>query len=282
MAILTAGTGLTYATLALAHAAASPGDTIQARGTFTERFVIQKSLTLEPYDASGFTIDAAGRNNAIRVDTGISNVTLRGFTAKNSLDTGISCGSTNDLGTGIVIEDVLVMDCGNAATSGNSGIGVFMASSIVRRTTVLRSGEHGIYIGADNCLVEFCYMAGNGRYGLRIYGDNSKYRHNEMVGNGASAGGFTLSTQIANKMDGNRILRNVMNTNYNRNVSWDATAGASFSSVDTMMLMNLLYNASGFNILRNQTGSVTHGLEACTHAWLPYANDVAGAAANTY
>src|SRR6185503_19215898 len=106
------GTARCKSTITAAVAAASPGDTIRvARGFYREDIVISKSLSLIGAGRYGTVIDATGKANGIFIDgtasspnTGVSDVTISGFTIENANFEGILVASA----TGVTIVDNLI------------------------------------------------------------------------------------------------------------------------------------------------------------------------------
>lgn len=90
---------LPWKTLTHAISAVAAGDTIQARaGTYNERVVITKSLTLQSYPNELATIDGTGVAMAsgpyayglVDINSGLSNVTVSGLEIRNFITTNAS------------------------------------------------------------------------------------------------------------------------------------------------------------------------------------------------
>lgn len=246
------GGGGCAADIAQAVSAAAPGDTIYVRaGTYTEEVVITKPLSLVGDGRANTIIDATGLANGIDIDgfghSGLSHVTVSGFTVENAQAEGILVSNAD----AVTISDTRVVDNDRVLVNGSCGVilppdsvagegfdcgeaihltavsHAIVASNIVERNSggILISDDSGpthdnlitgniVSENAYDCgitLASHKPVAPNGVFRNTIAGNTSE--RNGLRGEGAGVGLFTPAPGTAtysNVVIGNRLVGNGM------------------------------------------------------------------------
>lgn len=170
------GTGGCLASIQAAINAASGGDTINvAAGTYTEDFVIGKSVALIGAGA-GVTILRGVTNNSMAEHISISaaNVVLEGFTIDDSNSLGQSGAGANSLGiviadvAGTVIRRNVIANVFLDAPTGGTAIYLNpnVKGALIEQNTIADSGNGILFDGTgrhDNFVIRKNLFKGNGR-----------------------------------------------------------------------------------------------------------------------
>ncbi|HMV86988.1 MAG TPA: hypothetical protein PKA34_28085 [Blastocatellia bacterium] len=170
------GTGGCLASIQAAINAAANGDTINVvAGTYTEDFVINKSVALIGAGASATRLLGAPNNSmAEHISISAANVTIEGFTIDDSNSFGQSGAGANTLG--IVIADVAgTVIRRNVITSvfldvPTGGTAIYLnpnvKGALIEQNTVANSGNGILFDGTgrhDNFTIRKNLFKGNGR-----------------------------------------------------------------------------------------------------------------------
>jgi parallel beta-helix repeat protein len=187
-----------YKTIQEAINNASSGDTIfVCKGIYTENIVINKSITLIGEDRESTIIDGRSTGNVVSIKA--SNVTIKGFTIKNS-DSFVGCGIFVERFGDIVISNNKIKNNGigiqivsssenqiyeNIISANRVGIRLFFYSSgnaIYRNTITANSYGIDFYSSIDNVIYENIISSNNlGIYNTNSY--NNNFYHNNFVDN---------------------------------------------------------------------------------------------------
>jgi parallel beta-helix repeat protein len=188
-----------YKTIQEAINNAGSGDTIFVRkGIYTENIVINKSITLIGEDRESTIIDGRATGNVISIKA--SNVTIKGFTIRNSdpfVGYGIfierfgniviSNNSINNNNIGIQISFSSRNQIYENIISANYvGIQLFYSSGNAVYRNVISSNTDGIdvyYYSVGNTFYENTINNNNWGVYLSFYSNNNVFYHNNFVGN---------------------------------------------------------------------------------------------------
>jgi len=168
---------LTYATIAPAITAANPGDVIElSAGTYNERVVITKSLTLYGVDKTTCIISGtglAGTGRGIAINNNITNVTIENLTVQNfagsngNTDAGIyGIGGNNNLTVNNV---VLQNNVGGSGFYANGPVNTVLLDSVT--SSGHTSNARGIVIWnglKENITITNCIVFNNNCCGVEL------------------------------------------------------------------------------------------------------------------
>jgi hypothetical protein len=170
-----------YATIQAAIDAASPGHTIEVcAGTYNERVIIDKSLTLQGVNEANVIINGSSfgdNGNGITINNGVTNVNIRYLTVQNfkglsgNANGGIyAIGGNNNL----LVEHVTIKDNRAPSTSGSG----FYANGPVTGVTLDYVTSTGHYPGArgiviwnglkSNITISNCHVYNNNCCGIEL------------------------------------------------------------------------------------------------------------------
>ena len=187
-----------YPTIQAAIDAAKPGDIIQvASGTYNERVIVDKPLTLVGEDGSTTIID--GNGIGIVVHSNASDVEIRGFTVQNGGDfpnSGILIGNC----VRNTIRDCIVR---------NNAFGVELHESndsIIVGNTIMNNSDTAILIRDSSNSEVHNNIIANNSMGVWITSNSSllnMFYHNNFIDNYNQAQSFGLNTSWDNGAEGN-------------------------------------------------------------------------------
>jgi len=188
-----------YKTIQEAINNASSGDTIFVRkGIYTENIVINKSITLIGEDRESTIIDGGATGNVISIKA--SNVTIKGFTIKNS-DPFVGSGIFIERFGNIVISNNNIVNNNigiqisfssrnqiyeNIISANYVGIQLLYSSGNAIYRNVISSNTYGIdayYYSVSNIFYENAINNNDWGIYLSFYSNNNVFYHNNFVGN---------------------------------------------------------------------------------------------------
>jgi parallel beta-helix repeat protein len=190
-----------YPTIQEAINNAKPGDTIFVRkGIYDGNIIINKSITLVGEDRENTIIDSKAIGNAISI-RGTSNVTINGFTVKNSYPV-LGCGIFIDQSENVVVCNNTITSNGgagiqitfcsnnqiyeNVISANYMGIQIFYSSSNIIYRNAIFNNTCGINIGyysVGNIFYENAIYDNNWGVYLSLYSDNNVFYHNNFISN---------------------------------------------------------------------------------------------------
>jgi parallel beta-helix repeat protein len=195
-------TGLDYATIQEAILATQTldGHTIQVEsGVYYENLVINKSLSIIGEDAENTTMDGGGTGDVVSVED--TNVTISGFTVRNSGPENLDSGIKVDSVFGAIIKDNCITHCRDGVQ-----MSAFGGHCQVKNNQVSNCTGHGIYVSFSyHNTIEGNTLTGN-NFSLTISGCSD----NLVTGNNLTRNSKGLYLYIA--MD-NVVTKNVVSEN---------------------------------------------------------------------
>jgi hypothetical protein len=196
----------TYATIALAIAAASDGDTIQiAAGTYTGNFTLNKRLTIQGAGSGDDPLTSTIINGTITIQSGASGATLTNFRVT---------GSGNGINIGQPISNLgLTLD--NVSVVGNSSYGINVNNTTVNNLTIRNST-----------------ISSNTSVGLRFASTASAY--NLLIENSLFEGnvrGFYAESNGSTVIDGVQIINTTFHNNSEKGIYLEKLSNAVFDGI---------------------------------------------------
>ncbi|MBK7965085.1 MAG: right-handed parallel beta-helix repeat-containing protein [Bacteroidetes bacterium] len=212
---------LYYLTINSAIAAATAGDVIEAAdGSYNERVVIDKSLTLQGASESGTILDGTGlvgTGKGITINTGITNVTIKKLTvqdyagASGNADAGIyGIGGNNNL----TVQNVSILNnVGGSGFYANGPVNTVLIDSVT--STGHTVGARGIVIWnglKENITIMDCHVYGNNCCGIELQDGQASgvtMTNNNVHDNGDNGIGIVgMQGPGENVVSGNTLVNN--------------------------------------------------------------------------
>jgi parallel beta-helix repeat protein len=181
--------------------AALKGDIISVKnGTFYENIVIDKSIILIGENKNKTIIDGRGAGNVIKINA--ENVTIKGFTIRNSGDYFPNAGINLSSNYNIVEENIIFENF--------YGITLYESSyNKIKRNFIQDNDNCGIYLATSSNNMIFYNIINNQFYnGIGLYdnSENNTIENNKLTNNGYC--GVNIRSSSQNKIIGNNISDN--------------------------------------------------------------------------
>ena len=182
-----------YTTIQEAINNANEGETILVKaGTYYERVIVNKPLSLVGENKQNTTIDGSGTETVVYVIA--NNITLSGFTIQNG-EQGIylSYSSNNVIS-------------GNDVSSNGYGVYLWGSSHNVVSGNEASNNDYGIYLEGSSCNTLSGNNISNNGYGTRLYhSDNNVVSGNEASNNDY---GIYVGDSGSTRISGNNVSNN--------------------------------------------------------------------------
>jgi parallel beta-helix repeat protein len=234
-----------YTTIQAAVDAASPGDIIYiADGTYNERVVINKSLTLDGESEAGTVLSGTGlmgTGKGILVNTSVTNVTIQDLTVQNfagaggNVDAGIYADGGNN---NLTVQNVTIQN-----NVGGSG---FYADGPVDNVLLDDVTSSGHTVGArgiviwnglkSNITITNCEVFGNNCCGIELQDGNCSgvnMSNNNVYNNGDSG---MSAVGLNGSVGANTISNNILTDNGRFGIEVKNPNGATTVSGNTVTL----------------------------------------------
>jgi hypothetical protein len=210
-----------HCTIQAAVNAATAGDVIEAgTGTYNERVVIDKSLTLQGVSEAGTILDGTGlvgNGKGITINNGITNVTIKKLTVQDyagsngNSDAGIyGIGGNNNL----TVQNVSILNnVGGSGFYANGPVNTVLIDSVT--STGHTVGARGIVIWnglKENITIMDCHVYGNNCCGIELQDGTASgvtMTNNNVHDNGDNGIGIVgMQGPGENVVSGNTLLNN--------------------------------------------------------------------------
>ena len=215
-----------YTTISAAITAAVAGDTIYVyNGTYNEKVIVDKRLTLIGENRDNVIVNGGGTGNVFYINTPITNVNISSFTItngyygiqiyKSSNNTITNCNAYKNTYYGIYLSTTsknnVITNC-NAYNNSQYGIYSYSSSNNNNITNCnAYNNNYGIYFSgsSDNIIIN-CNVYNNQQYGIYLTSSpNSIITNCDVYSN--SQYGIYIYTSSYNKLSDNTIHDNVYN-----------------------------------------------------------------------
>ncbi len=235
-----------YPTIQSAIDAANDADVVQVSpGTYLERLVVQKQITVQGLDKATTIIDGFGNGTVVYVAA--PNVVVTGFTIRNG-------------GKGVHMDFVNSGTISNNIITGNSGDGIrlFGSSNVQVTGNTLSNNFRGVSLGGRSTTNTITNNVVNGNvFGIRLFnstsnavGTNTVYNNNQGISlsSRSDSNSLTGNTVSLNTQYGIRLFNVTGSTLTGNKLSTNFRGLDIFASGGTRLRTNTFTGTSSYNL----------------------------------